>query len=377
MRHAVPVLLAVVLGASAARAQVPASELLQPPPDARQFTIVSLAGRHGSAQHWTAGDGTLMGRMSISLRGQVWDEDETVQLGPDGAIAAYRLRGTGPKGDVAETFRVADGMAIWKSQIDAGSAAYASPAFYLPAGWSIRAGNVLAEHLVKTRQDIALLPGGHAHAEELTRASVKAGGEPQTVVAWVVTGVQGTPFVTWTDAQGETFADIGPLSTIRAGFEDAVPALRAAQEAALAQRAAALARSLAAEPRRPVAFTDVRVFVDGNRFEEHRTVVVRGNKIAALGPAAKVAVPSGALVFDGKGKTLLPGLWDCHMHVDDDYTGPSELSLGVTSVRDPGNNDTSTVARRQRRAAGELLFPTVYASSMIDGKHVNAAQVAT
>ncbi|HEY9065730.1 MAG TPA: amidohydrolase family protein, partial [Burkholderiaceae bacterium] len=47
------------------------------------------------------------------------------------------------------------------------------------------------------------------------------------------------------------------------------------------------------------------------------------------------------------------------------------------SVRDPGNNDTSTVARRQRRAAGELLFPTVYASSMIDGKHVNAAQVAT
>ncbi|MEO7335882.1 MAG: amidohydrolase family protein, partial [Caldimonas sp.] len=75
--------------------------------------------------------------------------------------------------------------------------------------------------------------------------------------------------------------------------------------------------------------------------------------------------------------TLVPGLWDCHMHVDNDYTGPSELSLGVTSLRDPGNKDDLTLDRRARWQAGKLLFPRVHASSLIDGKSPRAAQFAT
>jgi imidazolonepropionase-like amidohydrolase len=64
------------------------------------------------------------------------------------------------------------------------------------------------------------------------------------------------------------------------------------------------------------------------------------------------------------------------MHVGDDYTGVQELSMGVTSVRDPGNNDQRTMDRRTRSAAGELLFPHVYPSSLIDGKGPYTAQVA-
>jgi hypothetical protein len=64
------------------------------------------------------------------------------------------------------------------------------------------------------------------------------------------------------------------------------------------------------------------------------------------------------------------------MHVGDDYTGPQELSLGVTSVRDPGNNDKLTIDRRTRAADGKLLFPHVYPSSLIDGKGPYTAQVA-
>ncbi|NEX94510.1 amidohydrolase family protein [Caulobacter sp. 17J65-9] len=368
--------LAALLLATGAAAQTPVSELAKPPADAKRFTIMSPAGRHGEIQYWTAPDGAVMSRMSLLLRGQAWEEDETVRLGADGAIAEYELRGSSPQGDVAETFRVADGLAVWKSQIDGGSAKYTRPAFYLPAGFSPIAGNLPIERMIATGQDVDMLPGGRAHAEKLATATVGTGASAQTVTAWSITGLSGTPFAVWTDANGATFATIGGLSFIRAGYEGDQPALEKAQDEALARKSPELARTLVETPSVPVAFYDVRAFVDGKRFAEHQTVVVDKGKIVAVGPIDKVKFPKASRIVDGKGMTLTPGLWDAHMHVGDDYTGPSELSLGVTSVRDPGNNDALTQARRARRAAGELLSPHVYASSLIDGKGPNTAQIA-
>ncbi len=64
------------------------------------------------------------------------------------------------------------------------------------------------------------------------------------------------------------------------------------------------------------------------------------------------------------------------MHFGDDSTGPMLLSQGITSARDPGNVTALTMARRERRAKGDLLSPRVYASTLIDGKGPNTAQVA-
>jgi hypothetical protein len=365
-----------LLLSTAAAAQVPVAELAAPPPGARQFTIMSSAGKHGTVSTWTAADGTLMGRMSVNLRGQIWEEDEATKLGADGAIADYRLRGTSPNGDIGETFSIAGGTAAWKSPFDGGSAPYISPAYYLVAGWSLKAGDLPIEWLVAhPGSGVALLPGGRAHLEKLTTLTVGQGAARQAVTAWAVVGVAGTPYPVWTDPQGKVFAWVGGLTTIPAGYEDAQPALEKAQDVALAARSPILAGELATVPATPVAFVDVRAFVDGSSFAEHQTVVVDRGKIVAVGPVAEIKVPTGAKIFLGAGKTLVPGLWDCHMHVSDDYTGPLELSLGVTSVRDPGNILALTKARRERRAAGKLLFPHVYASTLIDGKGPNSAQV--
>lgn len=368
--------LALLCG-TARGAEVPAAQLAVAPADAKHFTIMSTAGRHGTMEEWTAADGSLMGRMHLVLRGQVWDEDERIRLAPDGTVAAYELRGSSPNGDVGETFAVANGTATWKSPIDGGSAPYRSPAFYLPAGFSIRGTDPLMERLVaRPGTAAALLPGGSGTAAKLASTSVGQGAARMEVVLWSVTGITGTPLTFYTDTAGKFFASVGGLTTIRAGYEDEQTALETLQDRELAKQSPFLARSLATVPATPVAFTDVRAFVDGTRYAEHQTVVVDKGRIVAVGPAARVAVPRGAQVIAGAGKTLVPGLWDSHMHVGDDYTGPSELSLGVTSVRDPGNNDQLTMARRQRRAAGDLLSPTVYASSLIDGKGPNTAQVA-
>jgi len=66
-------------------------------------------------------------------------------------------------------------------------------------------------------------------------------------------------------------------------------------------------------------------------------VIVKGERIAAVGNRASVKIPPGAEIVDAKGLTLLPGLIDSHFHIDGDDPLPAlYLSHGVTSIRDPG-----------------------------------------
>jgi imidazolonepropionase-like amidohydrolase len=66
-------------------------------------------------------------------------------------------------------------------------------------------------------------------------------------------------------------------------------------------------------------------------------VLIRGERIAAVGKRGSINIPPGAETFDGKGLTLLPGLIDSHFHIDGDDSLPALfLSHGVTSLRDPG-----------------------------------------
>jgi len=66
-------------------------------------------------------------------------------------------------------------------------------------------------------------------------------------------------------------------------------------------------------------------------------VVIRGERIVAVGKRGSVNIPQGAEIVDAKGLTLLPGLIDAHFHIDGDDPLPAlYLSHGITSLRDPG-----------------------------------------
>jgi imidazolonepropionase-like amidohydrolase len=370
--------LALLLLSGTALAQVPKEQLAKPPADARHFVILSTGGKHGDSYMWTKPDGSRAGRESLLLRGQVWETDMAGKAGADGMPVRLEVRGVSPSGNVGETFEIASGKAQWKSQIDQGSAAYAGPAFYTPVGGPMANSAWLLERLLASpNKSIALLPGGSATAEKLTDLEVGQGEKKQTVSLWAISGISNSPLPIWADAQNRFFAVTFVLGWLPAGYEADMPKLEAAQSAAMSARMPALAKSLVTVPTAPVAFTNVKLFdADNRRFLTGQTVVVDKDKIVAVGPARSTRAPAGARVIEGKGKTLVPGLWDVHMHVGDEYTLLQELSLGVTSVRDPGNNDRLTIDRRARAAEGKLLSPTVYPSSLIDGKGPNTAQVA-
>jgi imidazolonepropionase-like amidohydrolase len=79
---------------------------------------------------------------------------------------------------------------------------------------------------------------------------------------------------------------------------------------------------------------DVRLF-DGERVAEHRSVLVREGTIADVG-GAELAVPADVRVVDGRGRTLIPGLIDAHVHLSDSAESDlrQALALGVTTMLD-------------------------------------------
>lgn len=99
------------------------------------------------------------------------------------------------------------------------------------------------------------------------------------------------------------------------------------------------------------------------------TIVVVGAQIVALGPAAEITVPRGARIVDGRGKFVIPGLWDMHVHVFQDEYVPLFLVNGVTGIRHMGAAPIH-YRWRQQLLDGQLDGPRMLvASRIIDGPH--------
>jgi hypothetical protein len=112
----------------------------------------------------------------------------------------------------------------------------------------------------------------------------------------------------------------------------------------------------------PLAIAHVTVIdLESGATDADRTVLVRGDRIAAVEASAELDLPERALVIDGRGRFLIPGLVDAHVHVTERDL-PLFLANGVTAIREL-NGSSAHLAMRARIAAGELLGPRVKVTS--------------
>src|SRR4051794_1572474 len=123
-------------------------------------------------------------------------------------------------------------------------------------------------------------------------------------------------------------------------------------------------------PAKSLAVTGVTVIdATGAPARPDMTVVVTSDRITAIGKPGEVGMPEGARVVDGKGKYLIPGLWDMHVHT----VGPSFLPLylanGVTGVRDMHALDPDAIfgLRRQVQEGKQPGPRVVAAGPLVDG----------
>jgi imidazolonepropionase-like amidohydrolase len=138
----------------------------------------------------------------------------------------------------------------------------------------------------------------------------------------------------------------------------------------------------APSPQRAViAITDVTLIdVEHDDSIGSRTVLIEGGRISAIVASRDARIPADAQCVDGRGKFLIPGLVDMHVHLfnsyskrpPNDWTFPLFVASGVTAVREmnAGTNDVATVRQwRTRTEAGELIAPRIVAVGIAANGH--------
>lgn len=136
--------------------------------------------------------------------------------------------------------------------------------------------------------------------------------------------------------------------------------------------------SLSLELDRPegsIAFVGARIIPMTGPVIRNGIVVVTGNKITAVGPKGKVKIPRGVKRIDVTGKTIMPGLFDAHGHIDCCFdtgvtpikqpTRYAALSYGVTTNFDPYASDLTSYESAEMAISGRLVSPRWLTSGQV------------
>lgn len=128
-------------------------------------------------------------------------------------------------------------------------------------------------------------------------------------------------------------------------------------------------------PEGTIAFTGAQIItMEGEEVIENGTVVVKGNRIIAVGDKDQVDIPNGATTIDATGKTIMPGIIDTHAHLNafrygispqKEWTYYANLAFGVTTTHDPSANTETALSQSEMVRAGEMVGPRIFSTGVI------------
>lgn len=136
------------------------------------------------------------------------------------------------------------------------------------------------------------------------------------------------------------------------------------------------------------AFVNVTVIpMDRERLINNQTVIVRDGVVSEIGDVSKVKIPEGSYRVEGKGKFLIPGLSDMHVHLYSDEDMPDSMASdefmvmvanGVTSIRMMCGTP-ELLEHRAKIEKGEMIGPRLFVASpqLVGRKRPNGFHVTT
>src|SRR5687768_5236814 len=310
------------------------------------------------------------------------------RLSPTGEMTGFEMRSIGADGTSGEPtmqYEVSGDSAKWtmfgpggRGGNNGGRGPTTTAVKYEP-GMFFRTGGIPWENalLVRTllkqpERTARVLPQGRARLEIVADTTVSLGRARQRLRLAMIFGQNTVPTGVWVDETGEFVAsDVQWFMAVRPGVESALPVMRSIELAYRNRQAEQFAQ------RNSKPAQGVVVIRNGDVFDAERgvmmpktTVVIRGDRVEAVGPADAVAIPPGATVIDATGKSVLPGLWDMHTHFQSTsatFGTVLQLATGITAIRDLAADTDVGVAIRDQANSGRVVSPRTYLAGFIEG----------
>ena len=359
--------------AETAQKDVQASLITVPaevPADAIRYSFSLAGNRAGVLAVWITPDGARHNFFAFNDRGR--GPKIMTRIAVDRAGIPTEVDATGNdylKGPVEEHFRLAEGKATWSNKAEKGEKRLGSPAFYVPID-AVLTGEMETALLAAPGGRLPLLPEGEASIQRVRDRTVEVGGKKQKVTLYEETGLAFTPSPVWLAEDGSLFATGSDWAvTVREGAESTWPALLEAQKARASQRGEEVAKKLQRKLATPLLIQNARLFdSETATVKSGMSVLIVNGRIAGVGPDGTLKSVPAHETLDAKGKMLLPGLWDMHVHLGEWDDGILHLAAGVTTVRDMANDIDHLHDLRSKFDAGTLVGPHILMAGFIDGR---------
>jgi imidazolonepropionase-like amidohydrolase len=336
-----------------------------------RYAFILAGNKAGYESSTRNADGSLQLHFEFNDRGRGPNVNEKIVTGKDGIPVEIEITGVDYlKAPVNERFSLKQGTASWKNRSEEGQKKINGKAFYASISGAAEETALLAQALLAAPgHKLPLLPEGEASIEQRGELKINANGQSRTVTQYAINGFGFSPSSFWLDADGKLFASVSTWSSIiQESWEGTAGDLLKEQDKFDNERSKRLAQTLAHKPKGPLVFVHSNLFdAESAQMLPNRTVVITGNHITAVGPDGQVSLPKNAETIDAAGKTLMPGLWDMHVHVQPG-DGLLHMACGVTSVRDLANDTDALLQMRRRFDEAAEIGPRVVMAGFIDGR---------
>ncbi|QMU30618.1 amidohydrolase family protein [Adhaeribacter radiodurans] len=295
---------------------------------------------------------------------------ETIILNAQGFPIQWDIAGNTTFGNsVTEHFQRQGQQASWTDATGQGSATVNNSALYIDQFGSPYSLAISARALLK-EASLALpaLPGGQLQLKEMETIQANSASGKIILKTYALSGADLNPTYFILDEEQNFFAYILPeFIVIRAGFESEEKSLRQLAEKYSAERFEKLQAQLAHKYKGNLRIRNVRIFDPKTQaLTKLASVLVSGNKIKSI-DAPNVKAGEKETEIDGRGGTLIAGLYEMHGHVGDN-DALLNIAAGVTSVRDMGNNNEVLETLIQKIESGILAGPRITRLGFIEGK---------
>ncbi|HEY6644203.1 amidohydrolase family protein [Povalibacter sp.] len=336
-----------------------------------RYTVLIAGTNAGSQTSTVHADGVREFTFEYNDRGRGPKLNSRVRLAADGTPIFIDTQGNDYlKAPVQESFTVEKGLARWNNGAENDEQQLTGKAFYVSLQAIPEEIALLANALLRAPgRSLPLLPAGTASVQRTGEATLEEGGRKRHVTAYEVSGLGFSPTGVWLDDDGSFFASVSSwVSVIREGWASTAAQLLEQQDNVDAQRTRETAHQLTQKPAGPLAIVNANLFdAVATQSLPDTTIVIEGNRIKAVGPRNQVQVPANAEIIDARGKAVLPGLWDMHVHIQSEE-GIQHIAAGVTTVRDLANDPDQLQAIRRNIDAGDMIGPRIMRLGIIDGR---------